>query len=273
MTAQNNNENALKNYLELMWNDYCAMNPQAKEIHAAFVGKGETVHNDHIALRTFNHPKLGIKSLAQHFVKYGYTECGEYFFKEKKLYAKHFENKQNPIMPKIFISELELEKMSPFVQETLNKIAEQIPTSKINEEQFVYGGKTWDVSYEIYNKLAEESEYASWVYAWGHRPNHFTVSVNELKGFKEVSDINTFITGLGYKLNTSGGAIKGTPEELLEQSSTMANTIGVKFKDGEHKIPACYYEFAKRYKMADGKFYQGFIAKSADKIFESTNKN
>ncbi len=273
MTAQNNSENALKNYLELMWNDYCAMNPQAQQIHAAFINKGDTVHNDHIALRTFNHPKLGIKALAQHFIKYGYSECGEYFFNEKKLYAKHYENKKNPIMPKIFISELELEKMSPFVQEALNKVAEQIPSSKINEEKFVYGGKTWEASFEIYNKLAIESEYASWVYAWGHRPNHFTVSVNELKSFTELTAVNEFITSLGFKLNASGGVIKGTPLELLEQSSTMANTIGVQFKEGTHQIPACYYEFAKRYKMANGEYYQGFIAKSADKIFESTNKN
>jgi hypothetical protein len=166
-----------------------------------------------------------------------------------------------------------MEKMSPFVQETLNKIAAQIPSSQINEEQFVFGGKTWEASFEIYNKLATESEYASWIYAWGHRPNHFTVSVNELKSFNEVSDINEFISSLGYKLNTSGGAIKGTPAELLEQSSTMANLVDVKFIEGEFKIPACYYEFAKRYKMENGKYYQGFIAKSADKIFESTNIN
>lgn len=273
MTAQNQNEMDLKNYLELMWNDYCSMNPQAQQIYDAFVARGESIHNDHIALRTFNHPQLGIKALSQHFTKYGYSDCGEYFFKEKKLYAKHFENKQNPMMPKIFISELELEKMSPFVQETLNNLVSKIPSSLIKDEKFVYSGKQWEADYKTYSRLAEESEYASWVYAWGHRPNHFTVSVNDLNTFKEVSEINQFITSLGFKLNTSGGAIKGTPEELLEQSSTMAHIIDVKFADGEHKIPACYYEFAKRYKMANGQYYQGFIAQSADKIFESTNKN
>lgn len=265
-------KNALKNFLDLMWHDYCAINPQAQQIHTALVNKGENVHNDHIALRTFNHPRLGIKSLAQHFEKYGYTDGGEYFFSEKKLYAKHFENKKNPLMPKIFISELELEKMSPFVQSTLNGVVEQIPNAKISDETFVYSGKTWEADFETYEKLAAESEYASWVYVWGHRPNHFTVSVNALKSFEGLPEINSFVTGLGYKLNTSGGVIKGTPAELLEQSSTMANTINVKFTDGEHQIPGCYYEFAKRYKMSNGEYYQGFIAKSADKIFESTNK-
>lgn len=262
----------LTHFLDSMWMDYCKLNPQAKTIAEAFTRNGEIVANDHIALRTFNHPKLGIKSLEQHFTKYGYKECGEYFFKEKKLYAKHYEN-QDPTQPKIFISELELEKMSPFVQQTLSAIAEQISNEAILDEKFVYNGKYWDISYDVYEKLAAESEYASWVYAFGFRPNHFTVDINQLKNYDSLEKVNAFIKALNFKLNTSGGEIKGTPAELLEQSSTMANHIQIKFTEGTFLIPACYYEFAKRYRHAEtGQFYQGFIAKSADKIFESTNR-
>ncbi len=262
----------LDQYLKNMWNDYCLMNPQAREISNAFESKNEVLVNDHIALRTVNHSKLGIKSLARHFEKYGYFANGEYFFKEKKLYAQHFENKLNPDFPKIFISELELEKMSPFVNEIYSKIIEEFPLDSIDNETFVYGGTFWKKRYEIYARLAEESEYASWLYAFGFRPNHFTVSVNHLKNFKELKDVNLFIKNLGYSLNSSGGEIKGTPQELLEQSSTLANLIEVNFEDGAFKIPSCYYEFAKRYPLKNGINYQGFIAQSADKIFESTNK-
>ena len=76
----------------------------------------------------------------------------------------------------------------------------------------------------------------------------------------------------GYKLNESGGEIKGTPEELLEQSSIIADLQKVDFSGTIYNIPSCYYEFAKRYETKDGEIYQGFIAKSADKIFESTNR-
>jgi hypothetical protein len=41
--------------------------------------------------------------------------------------------------------------------------------------------------------------------------------------------------------------------------------------EGRHAIPSAYYEFARRYPDKDGKLYSGFIAKSADKIFESTD--
>ena len=261
-----------QNFMSRMWNDYVQMTPQALKIHNLFVQSGETVLNDHIALRTFNHPRLGIKSLAQHFTKYGYKEAGEYFFVEKKLYAKHYEH-DNKTYPKIFISELELHKTSPFIQEIITNCVNQVSDSALQNEDFVFSGKHWITNHTTYQKLAAESEYASWVYAYGFRPNHFTVSINALKNLTDITRLNNFIKQNDFKLNASGGEIKGTPAELLEQSSTMAAEIPVQFGDGVYPIPGCYYEFAKRYPMTNGELYQGFIAKSADKIFESTNKN
>ncbi|MEK2688281.1 DUF1338 domain-containing protein [Bdellovibrio sp. GT3] len=262
----------LDTLLENMWADYCKLNPAAKRIHDMFVAEGETVLNDHIALRTFNHPRLGIESLAKQFKKFGYEQKGEpYIFTEKKLFALHFEHPDEK-MPKIFISELELEKVSPFIRETLNKLADSIPQSVIDSEDFSMCGRPWDISFELYSELAKESEYASWVAAYGFRPNHFTVNINNLKKFQDINYLNDYLQDKGVVLNKSGGLVKGTQADYLEQSSTMASEIPVKFNDGTHNIPGCYYEFAKRYKMENGKFYQGFVAKSADKIFESTNK-
>jgi hypothetical protein len=261
----------LDTLLQKMWIDYCAINPAAKKIYDIFTAEGETVINDHIALRTFNHPRLGIESLAKQFKKYGYVEKGDYVFTEKKLFAKHYEHPDLD-QPKIFISELELEKVSPFIRDTVNALVEKIPQTVIDSETFSMCGRPWDVSYDLYSKLAKESEYASWVAAYGFRPNHFTVNINKLKKFNDILKLNSFIESKGYVLNKSGGAVKGTPADYLEQSSTMASEIPVKFTDGTHSIPGCYYEFAKRYALENGKLYQGFVAKSADKIFESTNK-
>jgi hypothetical protein len=65
--------------------------------------------------------------------------------------------------------------------------------------------------------------------------------------------------------------VKGSPEQLLEQSSTLADSLQMQFDDGLHTVTGCYYEFAKRYTDASGQLYDGFIARSADKIFESTH--
>jgi hypothetical protein len=66
--------------------------------------------------------------------------------------------------------------------------------------------------------------------------------------------------------------VKGTPDVLLEQGSTLADRVAVDFADGSHVIPTCYYEFALRHPDATGKLYEGFVPASANRIFESTHR-
>jgi len=262
----------LSEILETMWTNYCALNPQVLKIYELFRKEGETVVNDHIALRSYKWGELGIETLAKIFRSLGYLECGEYYFQQKKLNAKHFEN-SDPGMPKIFISELVVEQCSPVVQEIISGLIHQVSSSFWLREDISWAGRPWSISSHDYFKLREESEYASWVAAHGFRPNHFTVNVNALIRLDSLEKVNAFLLNNGVKMNTSGGMIKGTPAELLEQSSTMAEKVRVSFSDQSLEIPACYYEFAKRYPLESGKLYQGFISNSADKIFESTNAN
>ena len=261
----------LEMLLTNMWDDYTTLNPSAKKVHDAFVAKGENIQNDHIAFRTIRHPKLGIDQLARPFEKLGYKKIGHYTFKEKKLFAWHYEH-EDATQPKIFISELLLEQFSPFCQTTLNRLIESVPPPLLERDDFSTTGRPWNLTADEYLKLADESEYASWVAAFGFRPNHFTVLVNSLQHFKNLTEVNTFLKAMGIKLNASGEEIKGSPAEFLEQSSTMAELVPVTFSDRVHPVPACYYEFALRHTMPNGLLYQGFVATSADKIFESTNR-
>ena len=93
----------------------------------------------------------------------------------------------------------------------------------------------------------------------------------EIKNGITLEELNAFLKDNGFDLNTSGGEIKGGRDVFLAQSSTLASVVRVKFTDSENLIPCCYYEFAERFPMSDGKLYSGFVAKSADKIFESTD--
>jgi hypothetical protein len=106
--------------------------------------------------------------------------------------------------------------------------------------------------------------------AFGFRVNHFTVLVNRLKKLNTLSQVNEAIKNAGFRLNTSGGEIKGTETIGLMQSSTLAEPVPVSFTDGTFQIPGCYYEFAQRFPV-NGRLYNGFVEQSADKIFESTN--
>lgn len=259
----------LPSLLDKMWKDYVEINPLAQKIYDLFIQEGEQVLNDHIALRTFNHPRVSIDVMAKPFLEAGYKYGGDYHFPEKKLYAKHYQHPEEKL-PKIFISELKMEEFSEDLRKTVSSLIEQIPAGKEIEFDFVSGGRPWKITTQIYNELMKESDYAAWVAAFGYRPNHFTVFINALKKFSDINYLNDYLKQKGFKLNASGGEVKGSKEVCLEQSSTLANNIEVTFEDGKLTIPACYYEFAKRYPLQDGKLYQGFVAASADKIFEST---
>ncbi len=256
-----------------LWNDYSAMNGQAEAVHMALEKRGEKVANDHVAFRTFNHPKVNHAVLASFFTELGYKDaCGKgYDFPAKKLFARHYEH-SDPGLPKVFISELVLEKCTPFIQETVKKLIDQIPAASTKKSDFLISGTGWEkISWKTYQDLLKESEYAAWMAAFGFRVNHFTVFFNSLKTFRDFKELNSFIKGAGFKMNEAGGEVKGSPDVYLEQSSTLAHPVRVEFADRTETIPACYYEFARRYPMKDGKLFQGFLPDSADKIFESTD--
>jgi hypothetical protein len=255
-----------------LWAGYTHGNPATKKVYDLFVAEGETVINDHIAFRTFRHPSIGVDKLSQVFLKNGYNYMGDYHFETKKLYAKHFEHQTDREAPRVFISELLTNEFSPFLQKTVEEWIAQIPVAMHDSDDIIYAGNVSGLpSFEVYEKLRAESEYAGWLYVNGFCANHFTVSVNHLRKFDSVEKVNELLKLHGFLLNDAGGEIQGTPDELLEQSSIRAGMVNFQFVEGTQEIPGCYYEFAKRYPDHDGKLYSGFIAKSADKIFESTN--
>ncbi|MBL4910468.1 MAG: DUF1338 domain-containing protein [Alteromonadaceae bacterium] len=252
-----------------IWQHYLEVTPSAKKVHQ-LLGSGNDVINDHVAYRTFNLAKVNLDKLAAHLLTLGYKECGEYHFKAKKLYAKHFEHSDNT-MPKVFISELLVEQLSEQAQTIIHKLVANIDEKIITQYDFLYSGKSWDISFADYQTLLAESEYAAWLSAWGYRANHFTVSINHLENFDCINTVNDTLKTHGFALNAIGGEIKGDQSVMLEQSSTLADKALVEFADKAVEIPSCFYEFAKRYPTEEGDLYTGFVAASADKIFASTN--
>lgn len=259
----------VKNLFSNIWQNYLEVTPSANKVHE-LLGSGNDLINDHVAYRTFNIAKVNIEKISAHLIKLGYKQCGEYTFEAKKLNAKHFEHADSSL-PKVFISELLVEEFSPRVQEIIASMVAKINEADINVESFLYSGTHWKVSHQEYLDLLAESEYAAWVAAWGYRANHFTVSINHLENYDSIEAVNDAVKAGGFTLNSVGGEIKGDQEVKLEQSSTMADHVLVEFSDKTVAIPSCFYEFAKRYPLENGELYSGFVAASADKIFESTN--
>ncbi len=257
-----------------LWAEYTERTPSAQKIKELFIDKGNEVYNDHVAFRTFDDERVNITSLAKPFLEAGYEEKGDYIFEAKKLYAKHFEHKTDKNAPRVFISQLKTKEFSEELQKTVSTLINQLSKEDLNPLELVFKGRLWEQpSFEVYKKLQNESEYAAWLYVNGFCSNHFTVDVNKLKTFNSLQEVNEFLKNNNFKMNTSGGEIKGTPEQFLEQSSILADKVPVVFKEETKEITSCYYEFAYRHPMKNGELYSGFIAKSADKIFESTDMN
>ncbi|MBB5018512.1 hypothetical protein HNQ59_001801 [Chitinivorax tropicus] len=264
----------LNTFYQLLWQDYVRMAPQAEQIHALFKADNPEVYNDHVAFRTFNRAPINLARLEQHFFKLGYRRLEPYIFEEKKLSAWGYVH-DDPKQPRIFLSELLVEQLSPTAQGIIDKMCRQIDEGIADMIDVFWSGPLWEMpSWDEYQTLLAESEYAAWLAAIGMRVNHFTISVDHLVRPTTLAEVIDRVEHAGFAINSAGGKIKGTATQLLEQGSTLADRMPVTFGDGSvHTIPTCYYEFAKRYPDADGQLYQGFIAASADKIFESTNVN
>ncbi len=261
----------LDDLFHALWTRYAELTPQAEKIRTLFEERGETVINDHVAFRTLNDPRLGIDRIAKPFLDLGYEPQDEYDFAAKKLFARYYAH-EDPDRPKVFISELLLEKCSEDLRKTMTGLLDQVDQEVFDDPMMLNIGRPWRSSHEDYDRLYAESEYAAWLSAFGFCANHFTVYFNALESFDTLEDLARFVEGAGFPMNESGGLIKGSEDVFLEQCSTMATQVPVSFTDGTHELPSCFYEFARRYPMPDGGLYQGFVAASADKIFESTNR-
>lgn len=257
--------------LDALWRDYVATTPQAERIHQLLAERGEVVRNDHVALRTYALPGIGIEALARPFEALGWVmQSDQYRFADKKLDARYWQH-PDETLPKVFISELCVHELSPAATRIIEGLVRQLPAGFGARTDLPWAGRPWRVRRAEYESLLVDSEYAAWVAAFGFRVNHFTVSVNALTTFPDLESLDAFLVDHGFTLNEAGGVIKGTPAARLEQSSTRADSIPVEFSDATMRIPSCYYEFARRYPLSDGSLFHGFVPASADKIFESTD--
>jgi Domain of unknown function (DUF1338) len=261
---------SLSQLLDRLWVDYVASTPQALRIHQLLAARGEQVKNDHIALRAFGVAELGMAALARPFEAAGWLPRDPYRFDDKHLDARYWQH-PDPSLPKVFISELCVGELSEKAQQLIAGLVAQVPAGFSARADLPWAGRPWQLPHATYQQLLAESEYAAWMAAFGFRVNHFTVDVGALTTFASLPELNAFLEAQGFALNASGGVIKGTPADRLEQSSTLADSVEVRFDDGSVRLPSCYYEFALRHPLPDGQLFQGFVPASADRIFESTD--
>ncbi|GFP86152.1 hypothetical protein PHJA_000759000 [Phtheirospermum japonicum] len=286
-------ESFFRNILSTIETVYLNRNPTAKAILelVSSVDHDDRICYDHFAFRTFAVDGHGIDSMAKLFLDFGYVKREELRFPAKKLKAFWFSPPNVPHiangpLPRIFISELLVDQMSPEAQEIIRKYTKLSGNGNMHAAlASALGCLTWDKpSYSEFEQLAKESEYAAWTLVNGYALNHVTISAHRLKShLRNIRNLNQFIEENGFKLNSEGGILKVSPDGLLLQSSTVADSNSFEFAEGiSESIPRSYIEFAERLVLPQFKnlpedkveeFHRrdGFEVGNADKIFESTS--
>ncbi|CAN1187670.1 hypothetical protein LINPERPRIM_LOCUS31972 [Linum perenne] len=299
-SSKQGSDSFLRSVLERVESVYLSRNPTAKAILELVESADgcQRMCYDHLAFRTFGVDGHGIDSMASLFLDNGYKQMEELRFPAKKLKALWFSPPSVAVpanggsrihgpLPRVFISELLVDQMSPQAQEIIRKYIEISGNGyKHAALASALGALTWNKPlHSEFQQLARESEYAAWTLVNGYSLNHVTISAHQLKShLREINSLNKFIEENGFRLNSEGGVLKVSPDGLLQQSSTVADSMPFQFADGAvEPIPCSYIEFAERLVLPQYKnlpneevkeFHRrdGFEVGNADKIFESTSK-
>eukprot|EP00879_Flechtneria_rotunda_P029672 GHRR01032107.1.p1 GENE.GHRR01032107.1~~GHRR01032107.1.p1 ORF type:complete len:320 (+),score=85.73 GHRR01032107.1:227-1186(+) len=243
----------LKASLDKVYSRYLESTPSAVDVSNKVFkqgyGESQVIH-DHFAFRTFGVPGLGLEHLGAAFEAFGYTRQDYYIFPRTHLLAAWYAPPKHLYeqLPRIFISQLQVEKLSPVAQSLIHSYTDDVTdtfsglvsshgsssgstTGGSNSSSFgssgngshcssaamlnawtsaVTGVLPWGTpKREDYLKLLEESEYGAWVLVNGYGLNHTALSVHQIHGHQ--GDIYAFANELvmkGFNLNDSGGIMK-----------------------------------------------------------------
>ncbi len=264
-------------------------------LNLGLIDRYEDIENDHIAFRTMGVPQLGIQSFEKIFLHLGYVRKDSYYFEGKKLDAFWY-SPPSTQFPRIFVSELRVRELTDEAQRIILSYTDEVESDPVDQldlddaqaiDAFLHKPLWRTPTFSDYQRLADESEYASWVIYNRYYLNHFTISIHNLpEPNNTVESFNTLLEAHGIRLNSAGGKIKVSGDGLLIQSSSVAEMVNATFDDGtggtvEHPISGSYVEFAERRVLPEFSRLpaseisrehrrDGFETSNADKIFEST---
>lgn len=289
---------------ERLWLQYIERVPYAKTYADLVLKQGGKVVSDHIAFRTFNahtgEQPEGIRAI-KHILNFlDFTPAVKYKFPKKKLNAVHFEHPDKNI-PKIFVSQLEVEQLPEWaqflIQETVKdtryllsdksiellNILRESGSLPVEAADFLLGDlvqffrRPWDIpDKDDVLKLNDVSQYGAWVLLHGNSVNHFTAFINE-QDVKAWPDLETTCKALESAGVPMKETIEGEKGSKLQQSSTQAVKEEVKVRGelGIEKITwtYAYYELAQRgYEKENGQkiLFNGFLGEQAAHLFDMT---
>ncbi|MBZ4419696.1 DUF1338 domain-containing protein [Myxococcus sp. RHSTA-1-4] len=241
--------------LALLWERYAAEVPYAR----TFVQlSGGSFRNDHVALRSLARPGSGIAMFSRPFERLGWKPAGAYTFPDAHLSAIYMSHPAG--LPRVFISELKQEELSPRARELLAALPEDPPAPDDVEALAAwFSAPPAPPDEAALLELEKESQYGAWLLAFGRKVNHFTGSVDDV----EVWQRRMREAGVPMKAD-----IEGAPGTSLRQTATHAAPLPVALKGGGARAwPYAYFEIAQR--SVD---FDGFLGPQARALFDMTKR-
>jgi hypothetical protein len=292
-----------------LWQQYKQRVSYAASYQKMVEERGGRVLNDHIAFRTLNCPTgsqpAGVPSMERIFLALGYVKKDHYLFADKYLLAWHYEHSGNPENPKLFISQLEVDKFSVAAAEQIKKSVAQTPDLLSSADQQAlttlatgkdlddaagknlaaslvkYFSRPWQPPQRhIVESVDKETQYGAWVLLHGNAVNHFTAYINH-QNVKEWADLEATVTALRAAGLPMKDEFEGEKGSKLRQSSTKASMEECDVTEadgskGQIKWSYAYYELAERGNVPgpDGKpvRFQGFLGAQATNLFDMTKR-
>jgi len=208
---------------EKMWEVFLSRVPAARFYTAMVEGKGGRVVIDHIGFRTLymntGEQPAGIQAIRHIFECLGYQPAGKYVLPKKNLKAIFLEH-VTPGLPKIFVSQLNVQQLPGWAKQLFPEVVADTPyllsdsgiellnrlkqdgklTSEAAEilvaELAGYFRRPWNPPpKETIIKLNEVSHYAAWVMLHGNAPSHFAALINGQE-VKSLPDIDATVKAL-----------------------------------------------------------------------------
>ncbi|HEX7836651.1 MAG TPA: hypothetical protein VF469_04260 [Kofleriaceae bacterium] len=268
----------LAEILDVLWRDYVALAPQAEDIRHLLVSRGEILRHDHVALLTYRAPGIGGDALARPFEALGWRrrECCEVSCRDGR--ARCWQH-PDAAVPKVLISELAIEALSPAAQAVIGRLIDQLPARFGERGDLPWAGRPWHTTYADYRVLRAESEAAAWLAAFGFRVHHFTIDAGALATFPDLAALGAFLVEHGFAIDDrggdggeiEGGEIEGSADDRIECAATRPDPIAVELADATVQIASSGYELVRRHRKPCGERFHGFAPASTSAVSSSAD--
>ena len=304
------NADVLAKLLDTLWEQYKARVVYALQYEKMVETRGGKVLNDHVAFRTFNAhvggQPAGVEGIARVFTALGYEQKDKYIFADKHLTAWHYEHKIDGSNPKIFISQLEVDKLSlPTARMIKDNVAHAADLLSFDDRELLatlakgkkidnpagdalvknllrFFARPWDPPQRAaIAPINAESQYAAWTLLHGNAVNHFTAYINA-QNVRDWPDLETTVEALRREGLPMKEELEGERGSKLRQSSTQAVDAACEVTEKDGRISKmmwsyAYYELAERGLVPGPKgkpvLFQAFLGAQAANLFEMTKRN